>query len=111
MLDIAAERETAASMNWAQTDLYRFFARLFAPPSRECFEFLAQPSISEDLKELANYLDCDEKVAGFCWFPTYEIYESAYIALFDVGLPEPVVALFESAHDKTHPAQDIALEN
>ena len=43
--------------------------------------------------------------------PAYDLYESAYISLFDVGLPEPVVPLFESAHDKSHPAQEIALEN
>ena len=48
---------------------------------------------------------------GFEWFANYEEYESAYIALFDVGIPEPPVPLFESAHDKTHPAPEIALEN
>ena len=28
-----------------------------------------------------------------------------------MGVPEPPVPLFESAHDKSHPAQEIALEN
>jgi len=111
MLDVATHQHTAASMNWEQIDLYRFFARIFSPPSQECYEFLAQPSISADLRDLAQYLGGDEKVAEFCWFPTYELYESAYISLFDVGLPEPIVPLFESAHDKSHPAQEIALEN
>jgi len=111
MLDVATDQHIAASMNWEQTDLYRFFARVFSPPSHECFGFLAQPSISEDLRHLARYLGCDEGLAEFCWFPAYDLYESAYISLFDVGLPEPVVPLFESAHDKSHPAQEIALEN
>jgi DMSO reductase family type II enzyme chaperone len=53
----------------------------------------------------------DTEFPGFEWFASYEQYESAYIALFDVGIPGPPVPLFESAHDKTHPAQEIALEN
>jgi len=111
MLDVASDQHTTASMNWEQIDLYRFFARMFSPPSRECFEFLTQPSISQDLRALAQHLGCDEEISEFCWFSTYDLYESAYISLFDVGLPEPVVPLFESAHDKSHPAQEIALEN
>jgi len=110
MLDVATNQRAAAQMNWKQTDLYRFFARLFAPPSRDCFEFLAQPFISEELQDLARYLGCHD-VPEFSWFPTYDLYESAYISLFDVGLPEPAVPLFESAHDKSHPAQEIALES
>src|SRR5215468_8793884 len=111
MQDVATDRQSAAPVNWEQTDLYRFFARMFSPPSRECFEFLARSSASEDLRDLARYLGHDEGVPDFCWFLTYDLYESAYISLFDVGLPEPVVPLFESAHDKSHPAQEIALEN
>jgi DMSO reductase family type II enzyme chaperone len=56
-------------------------------------------------------LRCEGHFPGFDWFATYEQYESAYIALFDVGIPEPPVPLFESAHDKTHPPQEMALEN
>jgi len=111
MLDCATNQQTAVSMNWEQTDLYRFFARVFAPPSQDCFEFLATPSAAEDFGNLWNYLGCDEEVPEFNWFPTYDSYESAYISLFDVGLPEPAIPLFESAHDKRHPAQEIALEN
>lgn len=77
----------------------------------ECFEFLAEPSVAEDLRDLGRYLGWDEDVPKFNWFPTYDSYEAAYISLFDVGFPEPVVPLFESAHDKTHSAQEIALEN
>ncbi len=103
--------EQMASVNWEDTDLYRFFAHVFAPPSKECFEFLARPSVAEDLRNLAQYLDCKGEAPEFTWFQTLDLYEAAYIGLFDVGLPEPIVPLFESAHDKSHPAQEIALEN
>lgn len=103
--------EQMASVNWEDTDLYRFFARVFAPPSKEYFEFLARPSVSEDLRSLACYMECKNEIPEFTWFPTFDLYEAAYIGLFDVGVPEPIVPLFESAHDKSHPAQEIALEN
>jgi DMSO reductase family type II enzyme chaperone len=111
MPPVAANEQVAMPIDWQQTDLYRFFARVFGPPTHECFEFLAQPSAREALDDLWRNLDCKGEFPEFAWFPTYALYESAYIALFDVGLPEPAVPLFESAHDKSHPAQEIALEN
>jgi DMSO reductase family type II enzyme chaperone len=111
MATITQEDSTAASVDWRQTDLYRFFALIFAPPTHECFNFLSQPSARTALLDLWKCLECEGEFPGFEWFPSYELYESTYIALFDVGLPEPPVPLFESAHDKSHPAQEIALEN
>lgn len=108
---VAAHEQMAVRTDWQETDLYRFFARVFGPPSRECFEALAQPCAQESLRDLWKYLECTDEFPEFAWFPTYELYESAYISLFDVGLPEPAAPLFESAHDKSHPAQEIALEN
>jgi DMSO reductase family type II enzyme chaperone len=108
---IAAAGEISAPIDWARTDLYRFFAAVFGPPSQRCFDFLAQPDMAGALGELWRQLECQGEFPGFEWFGSYELYESAYIALFDVGMPEPPVALFESAHDKTRPAQEIALEN
>lgn len=105
------EHNAAALLDWRQTDLYRFFALVFAAPNRECFDFLSQPLARTAVRDLWKLLQCEGEFPGFEWFPSYELYESAYIALFDVGLPEPPVPLFESAHDKSHPAQDIALEN
>ena len=107
----AADETAIALIDWQQTDLYRFFAFVFAPPSRQCFELLSQPALPEALQNLWQRLACEGEFPGFEWFNTYGEYESAYIALFDVGIPEPPVPLFESAHDKTHPAQEIALEN
>jgi len=111
MAEAASDPQTVVPLNWEQTDLYRFFARVFAPPSHECFAFLAKPTAADDLGELSAYVGYKNAGAEFAWFSTYNLYESAYISLFDVGLPEPVVPLFESAHDKTHPAQELALEN
>ena len=101
----------AATVDWQQTDLYRFFALVFAPPTRECFELLSHPSMPDAMYDLWWILQCGGEFPGFKWFDTFELYEAAYIALFDVGQPEPPVPLFESAHDKTHPAQELVLEN
>ena len=111
MLDVTREQPTAGPIDWRQIDLYRFFARVFAPPSSECFDFLARPSACAELRGLWHRLRCEGEFQEFSWFATYDLYESSYISLFDVGLPEPAVPLFESAHDKRHPPQEIALEN
>jgi DMSO reductase family type II enzyme chaperone len=108
---IAPDENAVASIDWQQTDLYRFFAFAFAPPTRECFDLMSQPAFPEALQNLWKQLGCEGEFPGFEWFANYEQYESAYITIFDVGMPEPPVPLFESAHDKSHPAQEIALEN
>jgi DMSO reductase family type II enzyme chaperone len=108
---ITTEDDAAGSVEWQQTDLYRFFALVFAPPTPACFNFLSQPSARTTFFDLWKRLQCEGEFPGFEWFASYERYESAYIALFDVGVPEPPVPLFESAHDKSHPAPEIALEN
>jgi DMSO reductase family type II enzyme chaperone len=108
---IAPEENTVTSIDWQQNNLYRFFAFVFAPPMREWFDLLSQPGLPEALRHLWKQLRCEGGYPGFEWFASYEQYESTYIALFDVGIPEPPVPLFESAHDKSHPAQEIALEN
>ncbi len=111
MTMIAAAENAVTPIDWQQNDLYRFFAFVFAPPSRQCFNLLSQPALPEALQNLWKCLACKGKFPGFEWFASYDQYESAYISLFDVGIPEPPVPLFESAHDKSHPAQEIALEN
>jgi DMSO reductase family type II enzyme chaperone len=108
---IAPDENAVKSIDWQQNDLYRFFAFVFAPPTRECFDLLSQPGLPDALRNLWEQLERAGEFPGFEWFASYEQYESTYIALFDVGIPEPPVPLFESAHDKSHPAQEIALEN
>jgi DMSO reductase family type II enzyme chaperone len=111
MPKVAPDEKTVALIDWERNDLYRFFALVFSPPTRQSFDLLADPALQESLRDLWRQLGCKEEFPGFEWFRDYGKYESAYIALFDVGIPEPPVPLFESAHDKTHPAQEIALEN
>jgi len=108
---IAPDKNAVSLIDWQQNDLYRFFAFVFAPPTRKCLDLLSQPDLPEALRNLWKELGCEGEYPGFEWFTSYEQYESTYIALFDVGMPEPPVPLFESAHDKTHPAQEIALES
>lgn len=107
----APEENTVTSIDWQQNDLYRFFAFVFAPPTQQCFGLLSQSVLPEAVRNLWQHLRGEGEYPGFEWFASYEQYESTYIALFDVGIPEPPVPLFESAHDKSHPAQEIALEN
>jgi len=108
---IAPDKRAVSLIDWQHNDLYRFFAFVFAPPTREHFDLLSEPGLPEALRNLWKQLGCEGEFPGFEWFASYGQYESAYIALFDVGIPEPPVPLFESAHDKTYPAQEIALEN
>jgi len=106
-----SESPTSARLGWEGIDLYRFFAFVFSPPSLERFDTLAHPALKDSLAALWQRLSCEGDFPDFAWFKSYEEYEATYIALFDVGIPEPPVPLFESAHDKTRPPQEIALEN
>ncbi len=92
-------------------DLYRFFAFSFGSPSAERFESLARPEFGTALADLWRELDCEGDFPAPGSFRDFRQYESLYIALFDVGLPEPPVPLLESAHYKALPAQQTALEN
>jgi DMSO reductase family type II enzyme chaperone len=108
---LTPEDNGVTSIDWQENDLYRFFTIVFAPPTQECFGLLSQAALPEALRNLWQRLKCEGEYPGFHWFASYAQYESTYIALFDVGIPQPPVPLFESAHDKTHPAPEIALEN
>ena len=99
------------SQTWDQIDLYRFFAFALASPSRETFQWFSRPETPHLLQQLWQALPCEGELPGFCWFADFADYEGAYITLFDAGLPEPPVPLFESAHDKTRPPQELVLEN
>jgi len=110
-MPVASESHARVKVDWAGLDLYRFFAFVFSPPSPERYDTLAQPALKDSLAGLWQQLRCAGDFPEFAWFNSYEEYEATYIALFDVGIPEPPVPLFESAHDKTKPAQEIALEN
>jgi len=110
-MPVVCASPNSAKLDWAELDLYRFFAFVFASPTPERFATLAQPTLKNSLADLWQQLHGTSDLPDFVWFERYEEYEATYIALFDVGIPEPPVPLFESGHDKTRPAQEIALEN
>lgn len=101
----------ATADDWAEIDLCRFFAFAFAPPTPERFAWLHQAELPAALGRLWEYLGCAGPFPGVTFFRDYADYESTYIAVFDVGSPQPPVPLLESAHVRTQPAQQIALEN
>jgi len=96
---------------WEEIDLYRFFAFVFGAPSRERFEWFQQPGVAASLTQLWKRLDCSGAFPAVTSFQDFGEYESTYIALFDVGVPQPPVPLLESAHYKAQPPQQTALEN
>ena len=100
----------AGIIDWDETDLYRFFAFAFGTPDPDRHHWLSHPGVPKSLADLWHRLECEGEFPRFEWFPDYQAYEAAYIALFDVGVPEPPVPLFESAHDKSRPAQELVLE-
>jgi DMSO reductase family type II enzyme chaperone len=102
---------TREAFGWDQTDLYRFFAFAFGPPTEERHRWFAQAGVTAVLAELWRNILSQSEFPGFEWFRDYATYEAAYIAVFDVGIPEPPVPLFESAHDKSRHAQELVLEN
>jgi len=109
---ITAELQTKSPQdNWEQIDLYRFFAHVLATPMQDKFELLHSRYFAASLGNLWDELQCEGELPALTGFPNYQQYESAYIALFDVGVPEPPVPLVESGHYKSIPAQQVALEN
>ncbi len=102
---------TAGDHVWEGIDLYRFFANAFGAPSAERLQWFSQPDFAGGLAGLWAQLACEGDFPGFDFFADLGEYESTYITLFDVGVPEPPIPLFESAHYRSLPAQQIALEN
>jgi DMSO reductase family type II enzyme chaperone len=99
------------SLGWEAIDLYRFFAFALASPAQEQFRWFSRPEAPQMLRELWQTFACEGEFPEFRWFANFQEYEATYIALFDAGVPEPPVPLFESAHDKTRPPQELVLEN
>ena len=100
-----------AQPGWEQLDLYRFFAHVLGSPTRERYALLHSREFAASLRQLWQELLCEGEFPEVAGFRSFAQYEAAYIALFDVGAPEPPVPLVESAHHKAIPAQQIALEN
>jgi DMSO reductase family type II enzyme chaperone len=94
----------------ARLDLYRFFAACFGQPSPERFAWLSGRKVRALLKELAAELEAERSAPRARAFPNPSAYEAAYLALFEVGVPEPPVPLLESAHSHRAVPQEIVLE-
>ena len=109
-----ATRENAVAeatrMDWEEVDLYRFFAAAFGEPTRERFEWLHQAALGDAVEELWKRLGNEAPLPELGGYDSYEDYESTYLALFEVGMPEPPIPLVESSHRKSEPAQAVALD-
>ena len=92
-------------------DLYRVFTFAFGLPTAERYDWLCRPDLAASLECLWQALGVPGEFPAPGCFDDYQDYESTYIALFDVGLPEPPAPLLESAHNKAVPPQQTALEN
>jgi len=94
----------------ADLDLYRVFAACFSLPSTERFAWLSGRECLVLLKKLGHYHEDRLPHTATRQFRDYSSYESAYIALFEVGVPQPPVPLLESAHSHRQVPQEIVLE-
>src|SRR5271157_1035529 len=94
----------------AELDLYRVFAVCFGHPSIERFAWLSGRECHLLLKKLSHHLEDHLPHSATRRFRDYSSYESAYIALFEVGVPEPPVPLLESANSHRQVPQEIVLE-
>lgn len=109
-----ALREPAAKLGSSISDnaldLFRVFAICFGQPSRESFSWLSGATARSLWKRLGQRLQVKLNASRANGFADYETYEASYIALFEVGVPEPPVPLLESAHLSTAPPPEIVLD-
>lgn len=96
---------------WEEIDLYRLFSCLLGFPAPDRFSLIAQAGFHEAMDGLWTRLGCEGKAPPAIGFASLEQYEACYIALFDVGSPEPPVPLLESWYHEAIPAQQTVLEN
>jgi DMSO reductase family type II enzyme chaperone len=93
-----------------ELDLYRVFAACFSHPTTERFVWLFGRAFRALLKKLGQHLEDRPPVQAMGRFLDYSSYESAYIALFEVGVPQAPVPLLESANSHRQVPQEIILE-
>jgi TorA maturation chaperone TorD len=105
-----SSKSGASTPPLASLDLYRLFAACFNQPSPELFAWLSGREFRGLLKQLAGELEAGSEAPYAGRFPGYAAYEAAYLALFEVGLPQPPVPLWESAHTHRAVPQESILE-
>ena len=94
----------------SELDLYRVFAAAFSHPSAERFAWLSGKEFRAFLKKLGQHQEAILSAAALGRFSDYTAYEAAYIALFEVGVPQAPVPLQESANSHRQVPQEIVLE-
>jgi TorA maturation chaperone TorD len=102
--------QESTAPSFAEIDLFRLFAHCFDQPSQELFGWLSSNNSRALWKQLAQCLGIALKMERQDHFRDFSAYEAAYIALFEVGVPEPPVPLLESAHSKRAVPQKIVLD-
>ncbi len=103
-----AKHRTPVSDN--ELDLFRVFAISFGQPSCESFSWLSGTAARSLWKRLGERLQVKVNLSHTNGFADYETYQASYIALFEVGVPEPPVPLLESSHSTTAPPPEIVLD-
>jgi TorA maturation chaperone TorD len=107
---VQAPADDVSATLLARLDLYRLFAACFSQPSPERFAWLSGKEFRIFFKQLAGELQVESTSTRSGRFPEYAAYEATYLALFEVGVPEPPVPLLESAHSHRAVPQEIVLE-
>jgi DMSO reductase family type II enzyme chaperone len=93
-----------------ELDMFRVFAICFGQPSHDSFSWLSGTAARSLWKRLGQRLQVKVNLSHANGFAGYETYEAGYIALFEVGVPEPPVPLLESAHSSRAVPQEIVLD-
>lgn len=93
-----------------ELDMFRVFVICFGQPSRDSFSWLSGTAARSLWKRLGQRLQVKVNLSRTNGFASYETYEAGYIALFEVGVPEPPVPLLESAHSSRAVPQEIVLD-
>lgn len=104
----AEKRSRLVSDN--ELDLFRVFAIGFGQPSHKSFSWLSGTAARSLWRRLAQRFHLKVNLSRANALADYKTYEASYIALFEVGVPEPPVPLLESAHSKTVAPQEIVLD-
>lgn len=94
----------------AELDMFRVFAICFGQPSHDSFSWLSGTAARSLWKRLGQRLQVKVNLSRANGFASFEAYEAGYIALFEVGVPEPPVPLLESAHSSGAVPQEIVLD-
>jgi len=104
------DRREKVSALHSELDLYRVFANAFSHPPAERFAWLSGKEFRALVKKLGQHQEAILSAAALGRFSDYTAYESAYIALFEVGVPQAPVPLQESANSHRQVPQEIVLE-